>query len=133
MAQDKLNMPYDFSRHQGYVINNGSIMWNEDWSSGNFFFDGTFSNYPSIFGPQIESGYFNSTIDSTLYEEFLNLCIAYCLNWIGKIRKKYNNVNTPFGTIDMNADEMINEARELKRDTIDKLMRTPQEQLVWVI
>ena len=66
MAQDKLNMPYDFSRHQGYVINNGSIMWNEDWSSGNFFFDGTFANYPSKFGPQIESGYFNSTIDSTL-------------------------------------------------------------------
>ncbi len=44
MAQDKLDMPYDFSRHQGYVINNGSIMWNEDWSSGNFFFDGTFAS-----------------------------------------------------------------------------------------
>ena len=59
MAQDKLNMPYDYSRHQGYVINNGSMMWNEDWKSGHFFFDGTFSNYPSNFGPQIESNYFN--------------------------------------------------------------------------
>ena len=74
-----------------------------------------------------------TTIDSTLYEEFLNLCIAYCLNWIGKIRKKYSSINTPFGQIEMNADDMINEARELKRDTLDKLMRTPQDQLVWIL
>ena len=58
MAQDKLNMPYDYSRHQGYVINNGSMMWNEDWRSGFFFFDGTFANYPSTFGTQIDSNYF---------------------------------------------------------------------------
>ena len=36
MAQDKLNMPYDYSMHQGYVINNGNMMWNEDWRSGLF-------------------------------------------------------------------------------------------------
>ena len=57
LAQSSLNMPYDFSRHQGYVINNGSMMWNEDWNSGPFFFDGTFANYPSNYGPQIDAGY----------------------------------------------------------------------------
>ena len=42
-GQNKLIMPYDFSKHQGYVINNGNIVWNKDWKSGNFFFDGTFN------------------------------------------------------------------------------------------
>jgi len=66
IAQDKLNMPYDFSKHQGYIINNGNVVWNEDWQSGHFFFDGTFSNYPSTFGTYIESNYFNPTLDTTI-------------------------------------------------------------------
>ena len=65
LAQSSLNMPYDFSRHQGYVINNGSMMWNEDWNSGPFFFDGTFANYPSNYGTQIDSGYLNLNVDTT--------------------------------------------------------------------
>jgi len=59
-------MPYDYSKHQGYIINNGNIVWNDDWQSGHFFFDGTFSNYPSTFGPYIESNYFNPTVDTTM-------------------------------------------------------------------
>ncbi len=74
-----------------------------------------------------------STIDSTLYREFIDLSIAYCLNWIGKIRKKYNNVATPYGNIELNADDMINEARDLRRDTLEKLLRTPSDQLIWVL
>ena len=64
-GQNKLIMPYDFSKHQGYVINNGNIVWNKDWKSGNFFFDGTFANFPSTFGPHIESNYYK-IIDTTL-------------------------------------------------------------------
>ena len=79
MAQDKLNMPYDYSRHQGYVINNGSMMWNEDWRSGLFFIDGTFANYPSTFGPQIESNYFFPDIDSTLSDS--NYTSSY-FDWV---------------------------------------------------
>ena len=74
-----------------------------------------------------------TTIDSTLYKEFVDLSVAYCLNWIGKIRKKYNNVTTPFGQIEMNGDEMVNEARELKQRTLENLLRTPNDQIVWVM
>ena len=63
-AQNKINMPYDFSRHQGYIISDGNILWNEDWYSGLFFFDGTFENYPSTFGPYIESKYSENKLDS---------------------------------------------------------------------
>ena len=79
MAQDKLNMPYDYSRHQGYVINNGSMMWNEDWRSGFFFFDGTFANYPSTFGTQIDSNYFFPDIESTLSDS--NYTLSY-FDWV---------------------------------------------------
>jgi len=65
LAQNKINMPYDFSRHQGYIIKDGNILWNEDWFAGHFFFDGTFENYPSTFGPYIESKYFVDKLDSS--------------------------------------------------------------------
>ena len=65
LAQNKINMPYDFSRHQGYIIKDGNILWNEDWYAGHFFFDGTFENYPSTFGPYIESKYFVDKLDSS--------------------------------------------------------------------
>ena len=65
LAQNKINMPYDFSRHQGHIIRDGNILWNEDWYSGLFFFDGTFENYPSTFGPFIESNYFLGKIDTS--------------------------------------------------------------------
>ena len=68
LAQNKINMPYDFSRHQGHIIRDGNILWNEDWYSGLFFFDGTFENYPSTFGPYIESNYFLEKIDSSLID-----------------------------------------------------------------
>tara|TARA_Y100000741_G_scaffold342577_1_gene305682 strand:+ start:736 stop:2331 length:1596 start_codon:yes stop_codon:yes gene_type:complete len=74
-AQNKLNMPYDFSNHQGYLINNGNIVWNQDWQSGYFFFDGTFSNYPSTFGPDIESNYFNTTLDTAMSDS--NYTLSY--------------------------------------------------------
>ena len=54
-SQNKVNMLFDYSRHQGYVINEGVMLWNQDWSSGPFFFDGSFENYPSKFGPRIEA------------------------------------------------------------------------------
>ena len=65
LAQNKINMPYDFSRHQGHIIRDGNILWNEDWYSGLFFFDGTFENYPSTFGPYIESKYSEDKLDSS--------------------------------------------------------------------
>ena len=65
-SQSKVNMPFDYSRHQGYVVNEGVMLWNEDWSSGHFFFDGSFENYPSKFGPRIEAEYFSLNNDSTL-------------------------------------------------------------------
>ena len=67
-SQEKTIMPYDWSGHQGYVNIYGKYMWNQDWTSGPFFFDGTFASYPSLFGPEIESGFINFNPDSLLLD-----------------------------------------------------------------
>jgi len=71
------------------------------------------------------------TINPGLYQEFLDLSTSYIMRAIGKIRKKFNNMTTPFGQINMNADEMIQEAKELHDRTIDDLRKTPPDQYVW--
>ena len=63
-SQNVENVFYDFSRHQGHTLKRGDLMWNEDWSSNGLFFDGTFSNFSSMYGPQIESNLFKSPSDS---------------------------------------------------------------------
>jgi hypothetical protein len=74
-----------------------------------------------------------TTIDPTLYQEFKNLSIAYIMNVIGRIRKKYNRFTTPFGEIELNADELIGESRELRERTLENLLQTPHDQLLWVL
>ena len=53
-SQSIENISYDFTNHQGHILNRGSLVWNEDWQSNGLFFDGTFANYPSMYGPVIE-------------------------------------------------------------------------------
>ena len=65
-ANDIDNIFYDFSKHQGHIRIDGDILWNEDWSAREIFFDGTFSNYPSMYGPQVEKYYDQSQSDSSL-------------------------------------------------------------------
>ena len=43
-ANDIDNIFYDYSKHQGHVRIDGDILWNEDWSAREIFFDGTYSN-----------------------------------------------------------------------------------------
>ena len=74
------------------------------------------------------------TIDTALWQEFLDLATASIMVKVGKIRKKFNNFTTPFGQIELNADELINEGKELKRDALDRLNRTPSsDQLVYFL
>ena len=55
-------IPYDWSNQFGEVLKKGQYIWNNDWSSDNIFFDGTFTGYPSTYGPKIEFGFLNDTI-----------------------------------------------------------------------
>jgi len=74
-----------------------------------------------------------TTIHPDMYDAFRDLATAYIINAIGKIRKKFNNFNTPFGTVQLNADELIQEARDLRNTTLENLRKTPPDQLLFVM
>ena len=37
-SQSIENISYDFIKHQGHILNKGSLVWNEDWHSNGLFF-----------------------------------------------------------------------------------------------
>jgi len=51
------DIPYDWSGQYGVISNNGRLMWNQDWRLGVLFIDGTFSNYPTRFGPLYKNNF----------------------------------------------------------------------------
>jgi len=62
-----------------------------------------------------------SSILPEFESHFLDLAYADVAIAIGKLRKYYTNVQTPFGEIQLNADELISEAKELRQSTIEFL------------
>ena len=50
-------IPFDWSGQFGYINRGGMIFWNSDWRSNRLLFDGTWSIYPRMYGPQIEDGF----------------------------------------------------------------------------
>jgi len=57
-AQSFRTIPFDYGGQFGYLQNEGTIFWNEDWRSNGLLFDGTWNVYPRKFGPEIESGFY---------------------------------------------------------------------------
>lgn len=73
-----------------------------------------------------------STISGDLYNYFRDLATADIMNAVGRIRSKYQSFGSPVGQIDLTSQDLIQEARQLKQETIDKLDRLPPEQYIWV-
>lgn len=73
------------------------------------------------------------SISPALYDSFRDLATAYIMNVIAKIRKKFNNFNTPFGQIQLNADELIQDSKELRMRTLEELKKTPPDSYIWVM
>jgi len=67
-AKDIEIISYDWVGHFGYVNYNGSLMWNKDWKSGPYFFDGTWSNNPGLMGPEIKDGFLNRFQDTIHFD-----------------------------------------------------------------
>ena len=63
MAQSD-DIPYDWSGQYGVISNDGRVMWNQDWTSGVLFFDGSFANYPTRYGQSYSNNFkINSVAD----------------------------------------------------------------------
>ena len=50
-------VPFDWGGQFGYLNQGGAIFWNSDRRSNNLLFDGTWTVYPRMFGPEIKNGF----------------------------------------------------------------------------
>lgn len=62
-------------------------------------------------------------IPAELEKDFLDLALAECMIWIGRLRSNYGDgrLSTPFGEIPLSGDTLKSDGQELKRETIEKL------------
>ncbi len=62
-----------------------------------------------------------STIKTDHHDIFIDLCFGMIGMNIGRLRKRYQNIQTPFGEIPINGDDIFNDAKEVYDRTIEKL------------
>ena len=101
-SQSIENISYDFIKHQGHILNKGSLFWNEDWYSNGLFFDGTFANYPSTYGPVIERGVFKPV------EDISSLDSSKTLSYFDYLQGDYYLDNLDLGIKYLNPGRVIN-------------------------
>jgi len=70
------------------------------------------------------------TIPAKFRREFIQLCIADIKQLLGDIRSRYTEYQTPFGTINLNADVLKSEAEQLRQNVIEKLSTLPPYKMV---
>jgi hypothetical protein len=61
-----------------------------------------------------------SDLDPQLEDYFVELCLAMTMRQIGRIRRKYSNIQTPFGDIQLNAEELYSEGEQKLTELIEK-------------
>ena len=54
-------VPFDLGYQFGFLNRDGMIMWGEDWTSNNLFFDGSWAIFPPMYGAKIEEGFQNNS------------------------------------------------------------------------
>ncbi len=101
-SQSIENISYDFIKHQGHILNKGSLFWNEDWYSNGLFFDGTFANYPSMYGPIIEEKIFKPI------EDISNLDSSKTVSYFDYLQGDYYLDNLDLGIKYLNPGRVIN-------------------------
>lgn len=73
--------------------------------------------YERVIDPEL------SDIYPELEDYFIDLCIAMFMMQIGRIRRRYSNIETPFGDIQLNADEIFQEGEQRYNELIEKFER----------
>jgi hypothetical protein len=63
-----------------------------------------------------------STIMTHHHDLFIDLMFGMVGQMIGRIRKKYTPIQTPFGEIQLNADDIFSEAKEVYDKTMETLV-----------
>jgi hypothetical protein len=65
-----------------------------------------------------------STIPKVYENLFIELCLGMFMMNIGRLRTRYSNIQTAFGEIQLNGEDIKNEGKDFYQAAIDKLDRT---------
>jgi len=74
-----------------------------------------------------------STIDPDGYEYFRNLALADTMIYIGRLRSKFKDLSTPYGQVQNNSDELLQEGKQLRQETIQELKNRPPEDFIFFL
>ena len=74
-----------------------------------------------------------STIHGDLYDYFKQLATADIMRAVARIRTKYQSFATPVGQVDLTAQELLQEAKEIRREVIDTLDKMPPDKYLWIM
>jgi len=61
-------------------------------------------------------------IPAAMERIFMELCAADMMIWIGGMRTMYQGVNTPFGEVNINGEQLESKGQDLKREVMEKLV-----------
>lgn len=59
-------------------------------------------------------------IPNALQRKFMDLALGDIMIWIGGIRLMYQSIQTPFGEIPLNGQDLLSRGEEIKRDLVQK-------------
>ena len=71
------------------------------------------------------------TISPGVFDLFRDLALGDIMIYLARIRCKFNNFNTPFGMVTLDADVLLQEGKEIKARVIAELKRNPPEQYIY--
>ena len=74
-----------------------------------------------------------SSINPTLYDKFLDMCIGTIKVAVGTIRSQITSLSTPTGTIEITPDQLNQEGMDLLMRTKDGLKMTPPDKLLYLM
>lgn len=72
------------------------------------------------------------TISPGVYDLFRDLALGDIMIFLAKIRTKFNNFNTPFGTVTLDAEQLLQEGKDIKARVIQELKTCPPEQILYM-
>lgn len=71
-----------------------------------------------------------SKIPLSMQQRFKELCCADAMLWLGGIRSMYQNMQTPFGEIPLNADALLSRGEDLKQKVLDEIKEDSRPPIV---
>lgn len=74
-----------------------------------------------------------TSVNPDMYMYLRDLALADIMIFIGRLRTKFRQFSTPFGQVDLNADDLLQEGKTLKQETVQAMKELPPEDYIFFL